>query len=155
MGWFEERAGLAGTVAVVTGGAGSLGRAIVTDLAANGVAVAILHAEDDAPRSDRIDAVALAHRGVAELELPRDLVFDVPRGARRRVVLWCRVVRIARRVVRVGILRRCVGRGYEQRRERDRHRNARERPHGASVDHARGRARGMPHGRARRPLASA
>src|SRR5690606_27012036 len=42
MGWFEERAGLAGTVAVVTGGAGGLGGAIVADLADNGVRVAVL-----------------------------------------------------------------------------------------------------------------
>ncbi len=42
MGWFEERAGLDGTVAVVTGGAGGLGRAITNDLAANGVRVALI-----------------------------------------------------------------------------------------------------------------
>ncbi len=40
MGWFEERSGLAGTVAVVTGGGGGLGEAIVRDLSANGVRVA-------------------------------------------------------------------------------------------------------------------
>lgn len=42
MGWFEERSGLTGTVAVVPGGAGGLGRAIVTDLADNGVRTAVL-----------------------------------------------------------------------------------------------------------------
>ncbi|WP_280398968.1 SDR family NAD(P)-dependent oxidoreductase [Nocardia carnea] len=42
MGWFEERGGLTGTVAVVTGGAGGLGRAIAEDLAANGVRLAVL-----------------------------------------------------------------------------------------------------------------
>ena len=42
MGWFEERSGLAGTVAVVTGGGGGLGEAIVRDLVANGVRVATL-----------------------------------------------------------------------------------------------------------------
>ncbi|WP_216911054.1 SDR family NAD(P)-dependent oxidoreductase [Nocardia noduli] len=47
-GWFEQRAGLDGTVAVVTGGAGGLGRAIVTDLAANGVRVAVLDTDPDA-----------------------------------------------------------------------------------------------------------
>jgi 3-oxoacyl-[acyl-carrier protein] reductase len=46
--WFDERAGLAGTVAVVTGGAGGLGRAIVTDLVANGVAVAVVDIDPDA-----------------------------------------------------------------------------------------------------------
>ena len=42
MGWFEERGGLAGTVAVITGGAGGLGAAISADLAANGVRLAIV-----------------------------------------------------------------------------------------------------------------
>jgi 3-oxoacyl-[acyl-carrier protein] reductase len=48
VGWFEERAGLEGTVAVVTGGAGGLGRAIVTDLAANGVRVAVVDIDAEA-----------------------------------------------------------------------------------------------------------
>jgi 3-oxoacyl-[acyl-carrier protein] reductase len=41
-GWWAERSGLAGTVAVVTGGAGGLGSAIACDLAANGVRVAVI-----------------------------------------------------------------------------------------------------------------
>ena len=53
MGWFDERAALAGTVAVVTGGAGGLGRAIVTDLAANGVAVAVVDVDTEAVRRAR------------------------------------------------------------------------------------------------------
>jgi NAD(P)-dependent dehydrogenase (short-subunit alcohol dehydrogenase family) len=40
--WFEARGGLAGTVAVVTGGAGGLGHAISHDLAANGVQLAVV-----------------------------------------------------------------------------------------------------------------
>ncbi len=48
MGWFEERAGLAGTVAVVTGGAGGLGRSIVSDLAANEVQVAAVDVDEEA-----------------------------------------------------------------------------------------------------------
>ncbi len=48
MGWFEQRAGLEGTVAIVTGGAGGLGRAIVTDLAANGVRVAVVDIDPEA-----------------------------------------------------------------------------------------------------------
>ena len=48
MGWFEERAGLDGTVAVVTGGAGGLGEAIVTDLAANGVRLAVVDIDEQA-----------------------------------------------------------------------------------------------------------
>ena len=41
-GWWTERAGLDGTVAVVTGGAGGLGESITLDLAANGVRVALV-----------------------------------------------------------------------------------------------------------------
>jgi 3-oxoacyl-[acyl-carrier protein] reductase len=46
--WFEERAGLDGTVAVVTGGAGGLGEAIVSDLAQNGVRVAVIDRDAEA-----------------------------------------------------------------------------------------------------------
>lgn len=42
MTWFEERAALAGTVALVTGGAGGLGEAVSRDLAANGVRLAVI-----------------------------------------------------------------------------------------------------------------
>lgn len=48
MGWFEERGGLAGTVAVVTGGAGGLGEAVTSDLAANGVRPAVIDIDGDA-----------------------------------------------------------------------------------------------------------
>ena len=60
MGWFEERAGLDGTVAVVTGGAGGLGEAITLDLVANGVRVAVV--DHDAAAADAIGA-ALADAG--------------------------------------------------------------------------------------------
>jgi 3-oxoacyl-[acyl-carrier protein] reductase len=53
MGWFEERAGLDGTVAVVTGGAGGLGEAISRDLAANGVRLAVVDIDADAANSLR------------------------------------------------------------------------------------------------------
>jgi 3-oxoacyl-[acyl-carrier protein] reductase len=53
MGWLEERAGLAGTVAVVTGGAGGLGEQISLDFAANGMRVAILDVDHDAIRAIR------------------------------------------------------------------------------------------------------
>jgi NAD(P)-dependent dehydrogenase (short-subunit alcohol dehydrogenase family) len=56
MGWFEERAGLEGSVAVVTGGAGGLGRAIVEDLAANGVRVAVIDIDEKAVDSLRGEA---------------------------------------------------------------------------------------------------
>ncbi|MBA4863612.1 SDR family oxidoreductase [Streptomyces sp. PSKA54] len=60
MGWFEERGGLAGTVAVVTGGAGGLGEAIVSDLAAGGVLPAVIDIDGEA-----VDALrrSLAERG--------------------------------------------------------------------------------------------
>ncbi|WP_024804545.1 SDR family NAD(P)-dependent oxidoreductase [Nocardia sp. BMG51109] len=48
MSWFERRAGLDGTVAVVVGGAGGLGSAIVADLAANGVRIAVLDRDSEA-----------------------------------------------------------------------------------------------------------
>ncbi|WP_043691309.1 hypothetical protein [Nocardia abscessus] len=48
MTWFEQRAGLDGAVAVVTGGAGGLGQAIVADLAANGVRPAVLDLDAEA-----------------------------------------------------------------------------------------------------------
>jgi NAD(P)-dependent dehydrogenase (short-subunit alcohol dehydrogenase family) len=60
MSWFEERGGLTGTVAVVTGGAGGLGAAITTDLAANGVRVAVL--DIDASAAEALGA-ALADGG--------------------------------------------------------------------------------------------
>ena len=68
MGWFEERGGLAGTVAVVTGGAGGLGRGISTDLAANGVRVAALDIDAEAVddlRADIGEADALVWHGDA------------------------------------------------------------------------------------------
>jgi 3-oxoacyl-[acyl-carrier protein] reductase len=47
MGWFEERSRLDGTVAVVTGGGGGLGEAIVRDLSANGVRIAAVDIDPD------------------------------------------------------------------------------------------------------------
>jgi 3-oxoacyl-[acyl-carrier protein] reductase len=61
MSWFEERAALGGTVAVVTGGAGGLGEAIVSDLAACGVRPAVLDIDGAAVAVLRAD---LAERGV-------------------------------------------------------------------------------------------
>lgn len=68
MGWFEERSGLAGTVAVVTGGAGGLGRGISTDLAANGVRVAALDIDAEAVdglRAELGEGDALVQQGDA------------------------------------------------------------------------------------------
>ncbi len=63
-GWFAERAGLAGTVAVITGGAGGLGEAIVRDLATNGVRPAVLDIDRNAV--DALDA-SLRESGVDAL----------------------------------------------------------------------------------------
>jgi 3-oxoacyl-[acyl-carrier protein] reductase len=46
--WWQERAQLEGTVAVVTGGAGGLGEAITNDLTANGVRVALVDRDEAA-----------------------------------------------------------------------------------------------------------
>ena len=54
MGWFDERAALDGSVAVVTGGAGGLGTAVVHDLAANGVRPAVLDMDPEA--TERLQA---------------------------------------------------------------------------------------------------
>ena len=48
MGWFEERGGLQGRVGIVTGGAGGLGEAIVHDLLANGVSLAVIDRDEEA-----------------------------------------------------------------------------------------------------------
>lgn len=53
--WFEVRGGLAGTVAIVTGGGGGLGGAISRDLAANGVNLAVLDIDADAVDKTRAD----------------------------------------------------------------------------------------------------
>lgn len=64
MEWFRERGGLDGTVAVITGGAGGLGQAMVADLAANGVRPAVLDSDAAAATQLRRD---LEHRGVDAL----------------------------------------------------------------------------------------
>ena len=46
--WWEGRSGLAGTVAIVTGGAGGLGEGITRDLVANGVRVAVIDVDAEA-----------------------------------------------------------------------------------------------------------
>lgn len=58
--WFEERAGLDGSVAVITGGAGGLGEAIACDLAANGVRIAIIDIDAEAVERVRLE---LGERG--------------------------------------------------------------------------------------------
>jgi 3-oxoacyl-[acyl-carrier protein] reductase len=62
--WWEQRAGLDGTVAIVTGGAGGLGQAITLDLQANGVRVAVV--DRDAEAVDRLNA-ELSRRGAESI----------------------------------------------------------------------------------------
>lgn len=64
MGWFSERSGLDGTVALITGGAGGLGAAIAHDLAANGVCIAVIDIDGDA--ADKLSG-SLADRGCAAI----------------------------------------------------------------------------------------
>lgn len=66
MGWWEDRSGLQGTVAVITGGAGGLGAAVTLDLGANGVRVAVL--DRDAAAVAAIGE-QLAARGVNDVVL--------------------------------------------------------------------------------------
>lgn len=60
MGWFEDRSGLDGTVAVITGGAGGLGEAIAMDLAADGVTPAVIDIDSAAVETLR---ATFAERG--------------------------------------------------------------------------------------------
>ena len=68
--WWTARAGLDGTVAIITGGAGGLGEAIVLDLQANGVHVALVDRDEEATQRisaelDRRGADAIVHLGDA------------------------------------------------------------------------------------------
>jgi 3-oxoacyl-[acyl-carrier protein] reductase len=79
MGWFEERAGLRGTVAVATGGAGGLGEAITGDLAANGVRVAVLDIDREAGDllREKSDDVIVHHGDARHPEALTALFADV------------------------------------------------------------------------------
>jgi NAD(P)-dependent dehydrogenase (short-subunit alcohol dehydrogenase family) len=73
MGWWEERARLDGTTAVVTGGAGGLGAAITRDLAANGVRVAVLDRDADACTAIEADLAGVGTDAVVRTGDARDL----------------------------------------------------------------------------------
>lgn len=77
MGWWEERSGLSGKVAVVTGGAGGLGEAITADLADNDVKVAVIDrdAEACAQLADDIPG-AVIHVGDVRVLEETEALFD-------------------------------------------------------------------------------
>lgn len=80
-GWWMQRAGFDGTVAVITGGAGGLGEAITLDLAANGVRVALVDRDEAAvgricERLAAIDADSVALVGDAREPEVLDELFD-------------------------------------------------------------------------------
>ncbi len=72
MGWFEQRAGLAGTTAIVTGGAGGLGEAITLDLAANGVRVAVIDRDAEATTAVTAALADAGHDCIVEVGDARD-----------------------------------------------------------------------------------
>jgi 3-oxoacyl-[acyl-carrier protein] reductase len=72
MGWWEDRAGLAGTVAIVTGGAGGLGEGITIDLAANGVKVAIVDRDEVAVNAIERQLTAAGATFIARIGDARD-----------------------------------------------------------------------------------
>ena len=76
MSWWDDRAGLSGTVAIIAGGAGGLGRAATMDLAANGVRVAVVDRDPAAASEVRgllADAGADAFVGVGDVREPESL----------------------------------------------------------------------------------
>jgi 3-oxoacyl-[acyl-carrier protein] reductase len=65
--WWTERAGLEGTVAIVTGGAGGLGEAITLDLAANGVRVAAVDRDAAAVEAVTAELERRGHDAVVQV----------------------------------------------------------------------------------------
>lgn len=79
--WWVERAGLDGTVAIITGGAGGLGEAITLDLQANGVRVALVDRDERAigrinAELERRGADAIVHTGDAREPETLDALFE-------------------------------------------------------------------------------
>lgn len=78
--WWTQRAGLDGTVAVITGGAGGLGEAITLDLQANGCRVAVIDRDAEATAAlitqlGRRGADSIAHVGDARDPEALDTLF--------------------------------------------------------------------------------
>ncbi len=79
--WWVERAGLDGTVAIITGGAGGLGEAITLDMQANGVRVALVDRDERAigrinAELERRGADAIVHTGDAREPETLDVLFE-------------------------------------------------------------------------------
>lgn len=79
--WWEDRAGLDGTAAIVVGGAGGLGEAITLDLASNGVRVAVVDRDEAAVERIRQQLAdgghdAIVHTGDAREPDVLDALFD-------------------------------------------------------------------------------
>jgi len=72
MGWWEDRSGLAGTVAVITGGAGGLGLGATMDLVANGVRVAVIDRDEPAVEALRAALDDVEADGIVEAGDARD-----------------------------------------------------------------------------------
>jgi 3-oxoacyl-[acyl-carrier protein] reductase len=95
--WWTERAGLDGTVAIVTGGAGGLGEAITLDLAANGVRVALVDRDEAAivritERLADSGVVSIVHTGDAREPEVLDALFDAAVAAWGRLDTLVNVV---------------------------------------------------------------
>jgi 3-oxoacyl-[acyl-carrier protein] reductase len=71
-GWWEQRSGLEGTVAVVTGGAGGLGGAIAADLAANGVRLGVIDIDGAAASSLESSLSGAGHEAIVAAGDARD-----------------------------------------------------------------------------------
>ena len=72
--WWNERAQLEGTVAVVTGGAGGLGEAITNDLTANGVRVALVDRDEAAVGRMAASLTDAGHDAIVQVGDARDPV---------------------------------------------------------------------------------
>lgn len=72
--WWNERAQLEGTVAVVTGGAGGLGEAITKDLTANGVRVALVDRDEAAVGRMAASLTDAGHDAIVQVGDARDPV---------------------------------------------------------------------------------
>ena len=88
MGLLDDRAGLAGKLALIAGGGGGLGRAVALDLAGAGVHLALCDRDGDALARTAADARSLGVEAVADTLDVRDGA-ALARLLRRRRRLRC------------------------------------------------------------------